>query len=117
MPQFYFHYTCRTNAQRIIALGKLKPQKPGQRIWLTEDFYNRGAVATKNLSIPTEVIELVCVIPAIDIDDSKITLSVKRAVDKAVWDQERNKTGGGSEYSTFDEIDVTRATWIELSSP
>ena len=119
MPQFYYHYTSRENAQRIIPLGKLKASRSGQRLWLTEDFYNRGVDAAKNLSIPTEVIEVVCVIPSIDIDNT-VLLSARRAADPAPWDPARDKTGGGSEYYTVNlgaEINVSHAAWIELASP
>lgn len=83
---------------------------------MTEDFYNRGVDAAKNLSIPTEVIEVVCVIPSIDIDH-KVLLSARRVADPAIWDPDGDKTGGGSEYYTTQEIDVSRATWVELANP
>lgn len=116
MPQFYFHYTSRRNAQRIIPLRTLVPTRPGQRLWLTEDLYTSGVDAVKNLSIPSGSAEVVCVIPAIDIEN-RVQLSLRRVVDPAIWDTTGDNTGGGSEYSTTDDIDVTHATWMELSSP
>lgn len=86
---------------------------------MSEDFYNRGVDAAKNLSIPTEVIEVVCVIPSIDIDN-RVLLSARRAADPAPWDPGGDKTGGGSEYYTVnpgDEIDISHAAWIELATP
>ena len=116
MPQFYLHYTSRESAQQISASGKLQPRRPGQRLYLSEDFYNRGADAVRNLGIWGKPVELACVVPAIDVDGN-VWLSERGLADPAIWDEQRNRTGGGSQYYTYDEIDISRATWLELFAP
>ena len=108
MPDYYFHYTSMYHAQGILSIGRIRPGRGGD-IFLTDRLYNTGAEASNELGVGHKVIEACFAIPASGVADA---IGPEQA---APWNDTR--VGGGPEYTTGNDIDITRAAVVLVRLP
>ena len=114
MPERFYHYTSRANAQDIIASGTILPGRGG-RIYLTDHRYETGAEAARRLSIIGKVVEVVCVVPPEKVD--RAFPEDGRYVERLLMREVVARPGCGTEWYTETPIEVSDCEWLELEAP
>ena len=114
MPDYYFHYTSRENAQSIFSSGRMEAGVSGW-IYLSLDAYDQGAHATDALAIEGKPIDVVALIPTTAVNLTQVVSLAWPLYDPVTGRIRRH--GGGSEVRAPGPIPVTPARWMALSPP
>ena len=112
MPDYYFHYTSRENAQSISSSGRIEAGAAG-RIYLSLDPYGQGVEAVNRLAIDGKPIEVVGLIPG-----SLVTPPPPVGFASPLYDPygRLRRFGGGSEVKVAGPL-PSPVTWFTLSAP
>lgn len=116
MADYYFHYTSRANAQSIIATGEIRPPRTGAYIFLTDQFYPRGAEAADACGVGDKCIEVCFIVPQNRIGSLRAIGPAGTYVDPRTGQATRK--GGSPEYVTSSVIGLDSEVHpISLESP
>lgn len=110
MPNYYYHYTSRYNAQGIFARDIIAPGMSGY-IYLSDRLYATGAEASNGLGIGHKPVEICFCIPHEHLEDQEIQ-PPEVPQPAAPWDEERD--GGDNEYTVGQAIQRVRVVPIIL---
>ncbi len=116
MGEHWFHYTSRQFAQEIRISRKLKPPPRG-KLYLTQDFYERGADAANHLAIINKPVEMACLITKDMLPEDPTPVKPRHVEPILGPDGEEIRAGCGLEQFIMEEVKDQDFEWISLMMP
>jgi len=113
VSDYYYHYCDRWRSQGICAVGKITPPAPGQPIYLTDQLFGNGADASNSLGIDHKAVEVCFAVPRTRVRGvmGPDPVTAVRRTGVTV------RRGGGVEYRTLWEVDVTGCLVLQMRVP